>query len=82
MAARRYESSLRVLKIACEYRRLFRRQSSDVLSVCFRRIERVGRSKLIQTNLSEPDVELFSSLTLLTQFGSSQEKFDVWPRLK
>ena len=61
MAARRYESSLRVLKITCEDRRLSRRRSSDVLTVCFRRKERVGRSKLIQTNLSEPDVELFSS---------------------
>ena len=39
-----------------------------------RRIERVGRSKLIQTKLTEPDVEFF------TKFGSSHEKFDVWPR--
>ena len=28
-----------------------------------RRIERVGRSKLIQMNLTEPDVELFMNLT-------------------
>ena len=26
-------------------------------------IERGGRSKLIQTNLTEPDVELFTNLT-------------------
>ena len=29
-----------------------------------RRIERVGQSKLIQANLTEPDVELFMNLTL------------------
>ena len=28
-----------------------------------RRIERVGRSKLFQKNLTEPDVELFMNLT-------------------
>ena len=38
--------------------------------------ERVGRSKLIQTNLTEPEVESFVHLT---QLGSSNEKFDVWP---
>ena len=35
------------------------------------RAERVERSKLIQTNLHEPD-----------RIGSSHEKFDVWPRTK
>ena len=38
----------------------------------FRRKERVGRSNLIQTNLTEYDVELFMNLT--------HEKFDIWPR--
>ena len=50
-----------------------------MLSVRSRRIERVGRSKLIQTNLTEPDVELFMNLTD-TKFDSSHEKFHVWPR--
>ena len=36
-----------------------RRRSSDVLSVWSRQIERVGRSKLIQTNLIQLDVERF-----------------------
>ena len=43
-------------------RRLSWRRSSDVLSVWSRRIERVKRSTLIQTNLSESDVELFMNL--------------------
>ena len=38
----------------------------------FRWIERVGQSKLIQMNLTEPDLELFMNLT--------HEKFDVSPR--
>ena len=46
-----------------EDRRLSRRLSLDVLSVGSRRIERVGRCKLIQTNLTEPDVEIFMNLT-------------------
>ena len=53
------------------------RRSSNVLSVWSRRTERVGRTKLIQTNLTEPDVELFMNLT---KVASSHEKFDVWPR--
>ena len=40
-----------------EDRRLSRRRSLDV------QIERVGQSKLIQTNLTEPDVEHFMNLT-------------------
>ena len=44
-----------------------------------RRIERVGRSKLIQKNLTEPDVELFMNF-IFAKFGSSHEKFYVWPR--
>ena len=36
---------------------------------------RVGRSKLIQTNTTEPDFDEMN-------FGSSQEKFDVKPRPK
>ena len=39
------------------------RPSSDVLSVWSRQKELVERSKLIQTNLTEPDVELFINLT-------------------
>ena len=35
--------------------------------------------KFIQTNVTEPNVKLFMSLT---NFGSSHEKFDVWPRPK
>ena len=51
--------------MACEDQRLSQRRSSDVLSVCFERKGRVGRSKLIQTNLTEPDIELgqFMNLT-------------------
>ena len=49
--------TLLVKLVAFEDRSLSRRRSSDVLSVCFGQIERVGRSKLIQTNLTEPDVE-------------------------
>ena len=41
-----------------------RGRSSEVLSVWSTRIERVGRSKLIHTNLREPDVELFISFSL------------------
>ncbi|CAH3022869.1 unnamed protein product [Porites evermanni] len=37
----------------------------------------VRRSKSIQTNLTETDVELFMNLT--PKFCSSDEKFDVWP---
>ena len=38
-------------------------------------LERVGRSKLIQTNVTEPDVELFMNFT---KFGWSPETFDFW----
>ena len=48
----------------------------------YRRIERVGRSKLIKMNLTEPDIEIFMNLTHVTKIGSSHEKFDVWPRSK
>ena len=43
---------------------VLRGRSSEVLSVWSTRIERVGRSKLIHTNLREPDVELFISFSL------------------
>ena len=52
---------------------------------CSRRIECVARSKLIQTNLTEPDVEPFLDLTLFffdSTLGSSHETFDAWPRPK
>ena len=45
--------------VAWEARRLSRRRSSDIS----RRMERVGRSKLDQTNLTEPDVEVIMNLT-------------------
>ena len=52
--------SLLVKIVACEDRLLSRSQPPYALSVWSKRIERVGRSKLIQTNLTEPqDVELF-----------------------
>ena len=50
---------------------LSRRRS--FLSVCFR------RSKLLHTKLTELDVKIFMNLT---KFGSSHEKFDVWPEPK
>ena len=53
---------------------------------CSRRIEWVARSKLIQTHLTEPDVEPFLDLTLFfffySKLGSSHETFDAWPRPK
>ena len=49
---------------------LSRKRSSDVLSVWKGLIERLGRSKLIETNLTEPDVEL-SSLSLVCLMKSS-----------
>ena len=39
------------------------------------RLERVGRSKLIQTNFTEPYVEFYKHNSL--SFRSSHEKFDV-----
>ena len=52
----------------------------------FRRSIRLKQSRrtcwTIEThsdNLTEPDFELFMNLTD-TKFGSSHEKFDVWPR--
>ena len=61
--------------MACEDQRLSQRRSSDVLSVCFERKGRVGRSKLIQTNLTEPDIELgfheLNSLSLVRLMKSS-----------
>ena len=36
--------------------------------LCNRQIERVGRSKLIQTNLTEPDVELLMNFTYYVWF--------------
>ena len=42
-------------------------------------LERVGRSKLIQTNVTEPDVELFMNFT---KFGWSPETFDFWHGFK
>ena len=40
-------------------------------------LDRVGRSKLIQTNSTEPDVERLMNLAV-----KSHERFDVWPRPK
>ena len=47
--------------------------------------DRVRRSKVIQTSLTEPDVELSINLThklYPRKFCSSQEMFDVWPKPK
>ena len=63
----RYHTNFISCFVACEGRRLSRRGSSDVQTFFrSRRIERVGRSKPIQTNLSEPDVELFIELNSLS----------------
>ena len=57
------EDRLLVYFVPCENLCLFRRRSSDALSVWSSRIERVGRSKLIQTKLTEPHVERFMNVT-------------------
>ena len=54
--------NLLVQFVALKGRPLSRKRPSNVLSVWGRQIERVGRSKLIQTNLTEPDVKLFMYL--------------------
>ena len=57
--------NLLVQFVALKGRPLSRKRPSNVLSVWGRLIERVGRSKLIQTNLTEPDVQPFMNLTHL-----------------